>query len=523
MKIRVFLLLLCAWFSWSARAQQISVDDARNAARRFLQSGSPARRAKANMPLTLAYTASEGDKACFYVFNTPAEGSAYVIMGADEAAYEVLGYSDNGIFDYETAPANVRWWLSEYQRQIAKGMKQHVSARRQAPRRAASSFSTIAPLLKTQWNQSYPYNSEIPALVADPKSGGNLATGCVATAMAQVMYYHGCPAQGTGSKQYSKKIGNTTLVFSANFGATTYEWDKMQLSYNSNEQANEEANKAVATLMYHCGVSVDMDYGTINSGGSGASLADVPKALASYFGYDKSAMNRYKSSFSDEEWLQIIYDELNAARPVLYAGRTPTSGHAFVCDGYDATNAKWHFNWGWGGYCDGYYAINGSPALDPNGSGIGGAGEDAQYSGSQQIVVNVKPDEGGQYAYEMSWDYQTGLTATEVTRGETTSLTGHWVNTSLETIAGTVGVKTINMSTNDVAYRNCLNFSELPCGWYFDNNLSVPTTLLPPGQYSVQPVFRVAGGEWTPMVYGGTLPILTVKAPTSGVFLNPQP
>lgn len=431
MRKQILFTLMLLFAVTTMMAQQVSTTDAMSRASSFLQGKSPHKApskvgATASTQLTLAYTQqrTKDQKVCFYVFNRGSESSAakgataakdaasatdgngFIIVGGDEAAQEILGYCDHGTFDYNTAPANFKWWLSQYQQQIsaaidyAEANPQAVqAAKAKAARKAATTRNSVEPLIQTQWDQDAPYynaiNADLHSQCPD-MADYYFVTGCVATAMAQVMKYYNHPTQGVGSHS-RKTTYNKTYNFtqSANFGNTTYDWDNMTNTYGSS--STDVQNAAVATLMYHCGVSVDMDYNTSASGGSSALMSKVASSLINYFKYDKSIRYEQRDYYSDDDWESLLYNELSSSRPIVYGGQATNAGHCFVCDGYDASAAanKFHFNWGWGSYCDGWYAVSGANALKPNGNGIGGAGEGSAYSDGQEIVIGVKPDAGG--------------------------------------------------------------------------------------------------------------------------------
>ena len=390
LSIAISLFLLLA--GNAVMAQEIAVDVARSNALQFLSSKTSgtwhAKGQPASTDLQLAYTSKSEAKTCFYVFNI-GDDEGFVIAGGDEAALEILGYCDHGSFDYDTAPDNFRWWLDQYTEQIAHAeapSDEALAAMAAHRAKAAQARANIAPLVQTKWGQDYPYNSEIPIYDSDEK---RYVTGCVATAMAQVMYYHRCPeTTGTGSNEYK----SNKHIFSADFGSTTYDWDHMLASY-SDDYTDEEA-KAVGTLMYHAGVSVFMDYGT---SASGAASEDIGPAFVKFYGFDRSVRNEYRIYYSDEDWEDLVYNELAAKRPVLYSGSSSKygGGHQFICDGYDSEKEMFCFNWGWNGYCDGIYPLTGRGALKPNGNCIGGAGNGADYTTGQMILVNVMKDKGG--------------------------------------------------------------------------------------------------------------------------------
>ena len=532
-------LAMLASAAMPAFAQQVGVDEAMQSARKFLSGSRTAKaRAKANIPMKLAYTAEQNGKAHFYVFNSEAQDGGFVIVGGDMAAKEILGYCESGSFDYATAPDNMKWWLSQYDAQIAEGIKQGVNAREvQKKMRKAGAKITQEELITTKWNQTYPFNSMIPSLGAGIPydSNASLATGCVATAMAQVMNYHKHPVVGTGANSYNKNwtapVG--TKTYEANFGATTYDWANMLDSYNGTY--NDSQRKAVATLMYHAGVSVDMDYGQISTGGSSASSGNIGGALSTYFGYDKSAQYLFRDYYTDEEWEQIIYDEIAAHRPVIYGGQSSGSGHEFICHGYDSSLDKFAINWGWGGYCDGYFVLTGTNALKPGASGVGGAGNDAEYTGSQDIVIGIKKDEGGSVKYSLgcrngyylvnSEDY--AVNSVNINRASDPDkqmrLQFAFFNTTIIPLDFIYGIKFYNTTTGQTFYRGCGSRSGLkPANYTGDYALDFNTNILAPGTYEVTPVYALASepGNWQPMLYrqGMTIPTITV----AGEYVEPS-
>lgn len=393
MKAKLFLSLPLLMLSATTMAQTVNEGEALDKALNFLQSKHLARGQQSATQLELSYKAEKNGETYYYIFNDQQSG-AFVIVAGDERATEILGYGDQGCLDFEQAPANFRWWMSQYEAQIHAAIQQDLPAAsaRRAPRRAPGR-TDVPELVQTKWNQSTPYNNLLPSLGSGVTGDYALATGCVATAMAQVMYVHRCPAsKGFGSNSYT---GINGLTFEADFGNTTYDWNNMLLDYKNVNYNSDEAN-AVATLMYHCGVSVNMKYGQIKTGGSGASSSAIPHALSTYFGYDKSAQCVQRNYYTDEEWIDLVYSELKAGRPLLYGGQDAysNSGHEFVCHGYKAADNTFAINWGWGGQLDGYFTLIGVDGLQPEGTGIGGAGEGASYTVGQDIIINVMPDQG---------------------------------------------------------------------------------------------------------------------------------
>lgn len=383
-------LLLC---NTVMMAQTVSEREALDKALNFFQSaqlsrGQHAPGLKSDAQLTLSHKAEKNGETYYYIFNDQQTG-AFVIVGGDERANEILGYGEHGCLDFDQAPDNFRWWMSQYEAQIHAAIQQGLqpTSARRSPLRT-SGRTDVAELVQTKWDQSTPYNNLLPSLGEGQTGSYALATGCVATAMAQVMYKHSWPeTTGVGSHSYK---GINDLTFEADFGNTTYAWSNMLLDYKNMTYNSDQAN-AVATLMYHCGVAVDMKYGQIVSGGSGASSSKIPYALYTYFGYDKSAQWVQRDYYTDEEWTDLVYNELKAGRPLLYGGQDVYGGggHEFVCHGYKAADNTFAINWGWSGYQDGYFTLMGVDGLQPGGSGAGGAGAGASYTGSQDIIIRV--------------------------------------------------------------------------------------------------------------------------------------
>lgn len=322
----------------------------------------------------LCFTDSVGDMATVYVFSR-GQGGFYVVAADDAAGRALLGYSDTGIIEGMTLPDNFRWWLSVYGREIAMSAQSGRTTVKIAGEDTASdSRAAIAPLLSTRWDQLAPYNSLCPQL-----DGTTAPTGCVATTMAQAMRHFSWPEKGVGEHSYYPSYVGSEL--SADFGATTYDWANMTDAYSD---ASTDAEKmAVATLMYQCGVAVDMDYGPETSG---ADFRQAAGALVKYFNYDRGIRSLSRDCYGIDEWTDMVYSEISARRPVLYSGRNPQVGHAFVADGYDS-GGFFHFNWGWGGWSNGYFALT---ALNPEQQGTGG-GTDGYNMGQVAIFGMQKP------------------------------------------------------------------------------------------------------------------------------------
>ena len=295
----------------------------------------------------------------FYIFTTE---NSFVIVSADDRAKPILAYSNEFPFITENIPDNISYWLNSLDDEIQYAIDNDIKASKEIEslwdnlkkgiKPQPKNTVIVEPLIKTRWKQTTPFNDMCPT----DSSGDRAAAGCVAIAMAQVMRYWEWPHKGEGSHSYHL---NSYGTIEADF-STIYDWDNMLVKPDIT--CTQEEQDAVATLAYHCGVSIEMYYGP-NS--SSAHTDDIPYALETYFGYSHNMQHAYKEDYSDSEWITLLKTELDAKRPVLYEGmykEVGGGGHSFVCDGYDE-NDYFHFNWGWGGSCDGYFAIG---ALNPS-------------------------------------------------------------------------------------------------------------------------------------------------------------
>lgn len=503
---KFFFFALCSLLSSSSFAQQIGVDEARTKAASFLSGPMRAKIRNANArtaeTLSLAYTGEYENERHFYVFNAASADGGYVIVGADEAAQEILGYSTDGKFDYESLPPAYKWWLSQYSEQIHAAIAGVNSGNTglRAPMRAASNEKAdIEPLLKTTWDQVAPFNSQIPLYSQGFTGQYALATGCVATAGAQVMKYFNWPESGIGAKTLNRPINGVS--FSADFANTTYDWANMQNSYDYDKYTGSAEDKAVGTLMYHVGVAVDMNYGQLYKGGSSASTHTLAARLADTFKYDKGIRFERRSMFTDHQWEEMVYAELEAGRPVIYSGQTiDDSGHAFVCDGYH--DGRFHINWGWSGSYNNYFLLTATAeesALAPDGTGSGGSAAGSSYSYDQDIVIGIQPDrDGSSVAAKRIYMNEYTLPASSVSMGERTYINGLLCNGGLfdDTFEFAVKLVNVNNSTDAFIVPSPTTFEiavNHGSGYAYYN---VPASVTPDESYYVYPMFKDEMGEW---------------------------
>ena len=342
---KLLLLLVCAFAVMAAHAESISEQEALRKAQQFMQNKqfkySGMRRAPQKGSVSSAY----------YIFNAEDNGG-FVIVAGDDRMRDILGYAEKGCLDQENIPENVRWLL-DYYAQIADSLS---AEKNSAARVASATRSELQPLLTTTWDQGSPYNAHCPEI-----SGQTPPTGCVATAMAQVINYFQWPINEVRSvAAYTSKDANVDLP---GLPARKFEWYGM-------------SDDEVAWLMRYCGQSVQMNYMPAESG---AFAIDIPEALVSVFNYSRTAKLVDRSSYTDDKWEELMYGELSVGRPIIYSGNDgEASGHSFVLHGY--RNGMFYVNWGWGGRFDGYFALTN---LSPNAQ--------QRFNDHQNAVIAIQP------------------------------------------------------------------------------------------------------------------------------------
>lgn len=351
---------------------------------------------------------------CYYVFAN-GEDKGFTIVSGDDRMPEVVGYSAQGTYDPDHLPANYVGFMKAYQETVEALLKGDAQVSRGLAevrqwRAERAGTAAVAPLLDgIKWDQREPYNNMCPLYNGTNRS----VTGCVATAMAQVMMYYRYP-----EKLKSTIESYTTKAYGINipaiYSGATYDWDNMLPDYSKSDYNSAQAD-AVAKLMYHCGAAVKMDYGP-------SSRANVtPTILATYFGYDADLMQDLtRTVFTLQQWMTLIDNELKAKRPILYSGQASDEGHEFVCDGSDG-KGLYHINWGWGGYQDGYFDLT---ILQPQKGGAGSGSAVDGYNRNCSMIIGIAPDNGkvdeplASYPQIMSINQnaQCGITWTKTTR-----------------------------------------------------------------------------------------------------------
>jgi hypothetical protein len=433
------------------------------------------------------------ENSLYYIFNS-GTNNGFIIIAGDDNSTPVLGFTLSGNFDKNNLPPNFRKWLEGYKKELNYIIENDIKATTEiknewttltnSPNMTNAQASSVNPLLTTSWNQSPYYNSLCP---------GGSVTGCVATAMAQIMNYWEYPTQGTGFHSYNEDDYGT---LSANFGSTTYQWTSMPNNVSS-------SNNAVATLMYHCGVSVDMNYSPQSSGAYVIENSPTPTACSeyaftTYFSYANSVQGVERVNYNTNSWIQLLKTELDAGRPIEYVGFGSGGGHAFVCDGYD-NNDYFHFNWGWGGAYDGYFMID---ALNPSGTGTGGGS--GGYNTGHQAVIGIKPPTGAQ-TFDMQLYNNVTPSNSTIYYGQSFNINTNIANFGENTFNGDYTVAIFDNSYNFIEYVETLSGYTLQGGQAYASNLTFSTTGILgmlPGTYYAGVFYRPTGGNWKQVADG---------------------
>ena len=500
--------LLCCMSIWARTPEQAAC-----VASEFLSSkNTPAVRrmqqaekaATVTAPVEIAYTQMQVDnEPAVYVFNGE---DGFVLVSAEDDARAILGYSDYGRFDAKDMPENMQFWLQMYADELASKPTSSLKGRvqRRTAAQTQATYPTISPILgEVEWGQDEPYNNLCPTA-----GGERSVTGCVATAISQIMYAHKYPAKGIGSKTYTTESHG--LQLNVNFGATTYDWGNM-LPYYKNNYNSTQAN-AVATLMYHVGVAADMDYDPDGSGAiSSAALAN----MGTYFGYDKGIQTLPKDYMKEEEILNAIVADLEIGHPVYVSGATKNKeGHAFVCDGIKS-DGYLHINWGWDGVSNGYFALS---ALDPDQQGTGGSASDMAFTEGVEVFAGIQPDKGGKATPLVTVKSLTLTSGTEISRNAkvAVSLDG-FTSVGIATAAGTLGYYIYD--TNDNLIKTVpIGTFDLPTGYGYTEPIAVSASIpgsLANGSYEMEVGYTDDAGTIRPILVKGKGVVRTPMTVTS--------
>jgi hypothetical protein len=529
---QAYLLIILFLVALGANAKQIDENTAKKVGRNFLVHNTS--NFDENITLDLVFTSSSVEKSSpidvklptnyYYVFNISSNG--YIIVSADDIVYPILGYSYESNFSTSNLPIQTAKWFEGYKNQIRFAIANSYNATNDISKewnallnptsgKQMKKKAGVAPLVQAKWDQSPYYNSYCPY---DKKEIDTTVTGCVATGMAQVMYFWQHPKRGVGSHSFKHQKYGT---LSANFGQTTYDWDNMYDSIT-------EYNPAVATLMAHCGVATEMNYDVSAKGGSGTYVISydgeknnsAEYALKNFFGYDSTTLKGMdKEYFTDAQWLTMLKLEFDSSRPIVYAGAGNGGGHCFVADGYDANDFV-HFNWGWSAYYNGFFKMG---ALNPDGLGTGGG--TGGYNNSHEAIIGIKPEpdsngffSGGVTSPDLrlnsdivvnpsSISYNNPFTVEFDVKNASTTASGNF--------QGDYAVGIFNENDVFIAFvaevkNQTLNFNSITSSKI---SFNVPAqSKMTPGKYKIGAYYKANGGKkFISLKNGGHMNFITVK------------
>ena len=434
---------------------------------------------------------NQANTVMYYVFNLK-NSKGYIIVTADDACFPILAYSTESKFDSNNLPIQLDKMLFHRAKEIAYIKEQSFEANNEIkqawknienPNVATRTERTegVNPLLTTKWDQSPFYNDLCPYDIQEKEKA---VTGCVATAMAQVMKYHNYPKTGQGIYTYiHDKYGR----LGADFSSTTYNWANMPNTINN-------ANIAVATLMYHCGVSLDMNYGISKNGGSSAVTSQVATALQKYFNYVSTIKYVENKNYSQAEWIKLLRSELDAKRPMQYRGSGTGGGHSFVCDGYDDNNF-FHFNWGWGGSSDGFFNLN---ALNPGSLGIGGG--TGGFNSGQGALIGIQPPAPSTVPVtSLQLNKKLTINPSPIGFGNDVTVTFNIANRGTTQFQGDYAVALFDSKNEFVSFIGEISANRtLNAGFTYTNDLifTQKSVFLSEGDYSIAAYYREPQKEW---------------------------
>ena len=406
----------------------------------------------------------------------------FAVIANDDKVAPILGYCYT-TFDTNKMPDGLKWWLQSMDDALETRASQTEPINIQKIIQENGFAQSVPALTTANWGQEFPFNQACPI---SPVTGTPCLTGCIATAMGEIMQYYKWPEQGTGSYSYewTSRENKQTVTLSVNYGSTSYNWNLMPDNY---DYPSEEQIAAVSQLMYHCGVAANMGYA---SDESGATEKDACLALYRNFNYSKNMQMRYRDKYNIDDWMLLVMRELNAGRPLLYSG-SKIGAHAFVVDGYNADGLV-HVNWGWTGRYNGMYDIT---LLNP---------ADKQYSEGQSMIIGIAPtNEGTVYGCDTELYVFNSEVKAEIASSNVISFgsTIRICNGSLSPIPGTSAIlledengNLHELSTKSTNHEGLAPLSDnfvLSALW-----IPLPENL-PDGTYHVYPAFRKEGEtEW---------------------------
>lgn len=494
-------LLLCAAAALTFSPMLARTLSPEQALARVSSSSSTARAAALTQPKLVATGEFEG-LTTYYVFS---DGKKSMILGANDNCVPVIGYLDNPVDADTPMPSQLQWWLGKIGKAVKDAENQSVARlslsgnglanpfnlsspirvyNRPAPGVKTATKTDIAMLCQTKWDQGAPYNDQCPA-----SGSSKSVTGCVATAMAQAMKYYNYPdvGKGTVSVTFNGKKQSMDL------NSAPFDWTNMLNTYPSSATAAQKT--AVSTLMKACGYAVDMNYSPQESG---AMSQNIVAAMVNNFKYDQGLDYQMRDFYTDEQWIDMLYAELAAGRPVMYGGTGAGGGHQFICDGYRASDNYFHFNWGWSGSYDGMFSIN---ALDPAGVGIGGGS--GNFNEDQDALFGFqKPVSGSKKPASWICIYDGWLKGSA--SGRNVTLAGSGQYSGFYNMSGwggnfDIGYILTNSSDKTTGYSIYTSQFLDKMRGFTSLNCAIPSSVAD-GTYKMAPAYRIAGtSTWVPV------------------------
>ena len=436
--------------------------------------------------------ASSAENAYYYVFNV-GDDNGYVIVSGDDRTDQILGYVEKGSFDEENLPDNMRSWLQLYADQIKYLDDNNIQIDRRAVKahRVSQTRHAVAPLMKSKWNQGSPYNDLCPIFYDEQGNSGRSASGCVATALAQVINFYKYPVATTAAipslkNTYSTPTGTRTVQLKSIAKGAKIDWDNMCDTYSGGE--TEAQRKAVADLMLYVGQAVKMGYGA----SSGAGFGDnIPTVMTKYFGFDDAVTMEYRNKYSIDGWFNLIYNEIASGHPVAMSGSSSGGAHAFVLDGFDGENL-FHVNWGWGGGSDGYFLLQ---IMNPgDSSGTGASTSSDGYSMGQDVLIGMN------YPDDVKVESNTALTINDIEVNGMT-IEGNFINWTGSTGTYRCGIVKMNEDGSCTLVSPTQTATNLSPNTYMHYSFSMRGRLTTPGTYKLSPASRLSTHRyWHPQM-----------------------
>ncbi len=491
---RFFTLCALAVFALALTAGPVDKQTALGIAKDFF-SGKGIEMRQSRAAFKAPRAASASDNAYYYVFNA-GNDKGFVVVSGDDRTPQVLGYTDSGTFVEDEMPENMRSWLNHYADEIKylddNNIQRTESSESKGMKKASKAHHSIAPLLTCLWDQGNPYNISCPDYYNADGTTGRSATGCVATAIAQVLYFHKFPAQ---TKRTIPSLSNTytlddkttkKVTLPAIRANTKIDWDNMLDKYNGSE--TDEQKKAVGDLMLLVGQAVKMGYGA----SSGSSYANSRKLFVDYLGYDDGVQILRSDNYGIQEWFEMMYDELAAGYPIAYGGSSTGGGHAFVVDGFDG-DQLFHLNWGWSGGSNGYFLIT---VLNPGDQGIGGSTSADGYSMGQDAIMYLRAEDDG-IPYDNSDTSHQTINDTSISG---TTIKSNYINWTGSTKSFTGAIVMADETGTLVPISNVETVYSLNKDTYVTWSFNLKGKFTTPGTYKITPASKVVvATKWQPL------------------------